>query len=446
MKVVIAGAGEVGTYLAQMLSNENHDIVLLDDDNQKLERIANQIDLLTITGAANSIDDLKSAGIGKADLFIAVTPYESRNVLACILAKDLGAAKTLARINNAEYLRKVNKPKFLEMGVDELIYPETLAAKEIVASVKQPGARVTQEFSGGKLILFGIKIRDNASIVNKTLSDIAQTNTGFRAVAITRANDTIIPKGKDMILAGDIVYFVTTPNSMLDLYDKAGKEYFGVKNIMFLGGSRIAQKTIEKLQDQFNIKVIEQNKERCQQIADRFSNILVINGDGRNLELLKEEGIEKMDAFVAVTGNSEANILTCQLAKKMGVKRTVAEIENVDFISLAEQVGIGTVINKKFIAASFIYRFSMTSEISSIKCLSSTDAEVIELIACAGSKATTRTVKDLDFPDNAKIGGIIRGDQGFIATGDTQIKEGDRVVIFALPKTIQKVDKFFKGN
>jgi trk system potassium uptake protein TrkA len=445
MKVVIAGAGEVGTHLARMLSEEDHEIVLMDDDNDKLQLIANQVDLLTVNGAANSIGDLKEAGIAKADLFIAVTPYESRNVLACILAKDLGVKKTLARINNAEYIRKVNKPKFVELGVDELIYPESLAAKEIVASVKQPGARVTHEFSGGKLMLYGIKIRDNATeIVDKTLADIAKVSDGFRAVAITRNDNTIIPKGKDKILAGDIVYFVTTRDAIHDLYDKAGKTFFEVKNIMFLGGSRIAQRAIEKLEDQFNVKVIEQNKERCQQIADRFSNVLVINGDGRNLDLLKEEGIDKMDAFVAVTGNSETNILTCQLAKKMGVKRSVAEIENIDFISLAEQIGIGSVINKKFIAASFIYRFSMHSEISSIKCLTATEAEAVEVIAHEGSKATTRLVKQLGFPDNGKIGGIIRGDQSFIVTGETQIQAGDRVVVFALPAAIKKIDKFFK--
>ncbi|MDA3880902.1 MAG: Trk system potassium transporter TrkA [Prolixibacteraceae bacterium] len=444
MKVVIAGAGEVGTHLARMLSKENHEIVLMDDDNEKLQKIANQIDLMPVNGAANSIEDLKEAGVAKADLFIAVTPYESRNVLACILAKDIGVGKTLARINNAEYLKKVNKPKFIEMGVDELIYPETLAAKEIIASVKQPGARVTHEFSGGKLMLYGIKIRENASIVDHTLAETAKISDGFRAVAITRDDNTIIPKGKDKILAGDIVYFVTTRDAMHDLYEKAGKTIFEVKNIMFLGGSRIAQKTIEKLQDQFNIKVIEQDKERCQQIADLFSNVLVINGDGRNLDLLKEEGIEKMDAFVAVTGNSETNILTCQLAKKMGVKRSVAEIENIDFISLAEQVGIGSVINKKFIAASFIYRFSMHSEISSIKCLTATEAEAVELIAHSGSKVTTRLVKQLDFPDNAKIGGVIRGEQSFIVTGETQIQEGDRVVVFALPSAIKRIDKFFK--
>jgi trk system potassium uptake protein TrkA len=444
MKVVIAGAGEVGTHLAKMLSNEDHDIVLLDEDNEKLEKLANQVDLLTVCGAANSINDLKETGISKTDLFIAVTPYESRNVLACILAKDLGAQKTLARINNAEYLKRINKPKFQQLGVDELIYPETLAAEEIVASVKQPGARVTHEFSKGKLILYGIKIRDNAEIANKTLSEIGTLTNNFRAVAITRGDTTLIPHGKDSILPGDIVYFVTTPGGVHNLYEKAGKTLFGVKNIMFLGGSRIAQKTAEKLSDQFNIKIIEQNRDRCTQIANRLNNVLIINGDGRNLELLKEEGIEKMDAFVAVTGNSETNILCCQLAKKMGVKRTVAEIENIDFISLAEQVGIGSVINKKFIAASFIYRFSMRSDISNVKCLTSTEAEAVELTTRPGSKVTTSMVKDLDFPDDAKIGGFVRDDQGYIVTGDTQIREGDKVVIFALPSAIKKIDKFFQ--
>ncbi|MBP7509315.1 MAG: Trk system potassium transporter TrkA [Prolixibacteraceae bacterium] len=444
MRVVIAGAGEVGTYLAKMLSKENHDIILLDEDKEKLEQLANQVDLMTVCGFANSINDLKDAGISKADLFIAVTPFESRNVLACIIAKDLGAKKTLARINNAEYLKKIHKPRFIELGVDELIYPETLAAKEIIASVKQPGARVTHEFSGGNLLLLGFKIRENAPIINKSLNELGNVSNEFRAVAITREDQTIIPNGKDMILSGDIVYFVTTRSAMLDLYEKTGKIFFGVKNIMILGGSRIAQKTAEELSGQLNVKIIDIDKERCQQIADRLNNVLVINGDGRNLELLKEEGIEKMDAFIAVTGNSETNILTCQLAKKMGVKRTVAEIENIDFISLAEQVGIGSVINKKYIAASFIYRYSMNSEISSVKCLSSTDAEAVEVIVKKGSKVTQSLVKDLDFPYDAIIGGVIRGEHGFIAKGDTQIKEGDKVVVFVLPSAIKKIDKFFR--
>lgn len=444
MNIVVAGAGEVGTYLASMLSKEDHDIVLLDDDKEKLEKIANQVDLLTVTGAANSINDLKSAGISQADMFIAVTPFESKNVLSCILAKELGAKKTLARINNAEYLKRDAKPRFLELGIDELIYPETLAAKEIISAVEHPGARVTHSFSGGKLMLLGIKVRENAQIVNKTLIEIAtNTNDNFRAVAITRGDKTIIPGGKDYILPDDVVYFFTTPPVIDELYNRAGKVNFDVKNVMILGGGRIAMKTAEKLSSKFNVKIIEADKERCEEIAGDLRNVLVINGDGRDLELLKEEGIEKMDAFIAVTDKSETNILTCQLAKKMGVKRTIAEIENLDFISIAEQIGIGSVINKKYIAASFIYRFSLTADISSFKCLNFIEAEVIEITARAGSKVTTKPICDLGFPDDMKIGGIVRDKVGFIAKGDTQILEGDNVVVFALPNAIKKIDKFF---
>lgn len=443
MKIVIAGAGEVGTHLAKMLSKENHEIVLIDEDSEKLEKIANQVDLMTVIGAANSIHDLKEAGVGKANLFIAVTPFESRNILACIIAKDLGVEKTLARINNAEYLKKAHKPKFLQMGIDELIYPETLAAKEIIASIKQPNTRAMHEFSDGKLVLFGIKIRENAEIVNKALIEISIISQEFRAVAITRNEETIIPHGKDYILAGDIVYFITTKSGMKILYEKTGKKQFEVKNIMILGGSRIAQKAAEKLSPDFNVKVIEADKERCQFLAEKLNDVLVINGDGRNLELLKEEGIEKMDAFIAVTGNSETNILTCQLAKKMGVKRTVAEIENIDFISLSEEMGIGSIINKKLIAASFIYRFSMSSEIANIHCLTSTEAEVVELIARPGSKITSKKVAELGFPSDAQMGGLIRDGHSYIVTGETQIMEGDKVVVFALPSAIKKIDKFF---
>ena len=261
---------------------------------------------------------------------------------------------------------------------------------------------------------------------------------------MTREDETIIPHCKDMIKSGDLVFFVTTPNGVNDLLEKCGKTLFGVKNIMFLGGSRIAQRTIEKLGDQFNIKIIEAKKDRCQKVAEHFSNALVINGDGRNLELLREKGIVKMDAFVAETGNSETNILSLKLAKKMGVKRTVAEIENIDFISLAEQIGIGSVINKKMIAASFIYRYSLSSEVSHLKCLTATEAEAVEFKVKPGAKITTRPVNEIDFPKDAKIGGVVRDNQGFIVKGYTQILKGDKVLVFALPSALKKVDKYFK--
>ncbi len=444
MKVIIAGAGEVGTHLARMLTNENHDIILLDDSTDKLAKISNDVDLLSIQGSAHSFHDLKKTGLSKADLFIAVTPFEERNVLACSMASYLGAHRTIARINNSEYLKDNYKEKLKNMGIDELIYPESLAAKEIIAAVKQTGTRQMIEFSSGKLILLGIKVREDASILNKTFEQIANENEHILVVAINRNNITIIPKGSDSIEAGDIVFFITTRAEQQHVFDLTNKKLFGVKNIMFLGGSRIAQKAVEKLGDQYNIKIIESSLEKCEQIADKYANALVINGDGRDLNLLKEEGINKMDAIVATTGNSETNILSCHLAKSFGVRRTVAEVENLAFMGLAEQMDIGTIINKKLNAASYIYRFTLNAAISKVKCLTASDAEVFEFIVKPEAKITEKAIKDLNFPEEAKVGGVIRGENAFIANGLTQIKEGDKVVVFTLPSGIKKIEKFFK--
>jgi trk system potassium uptake protein TrkA len=444
MKVVIAGAGEVGTHLARMLSNEDHDIVLLDDSPEKLSKISEEVDLLTITGSAHSFQDLKQTGLAKADLFIAVTPFEERNVLACAMASYLGVGRTIARINNSEYLKPNYRAKLNNMGIHELIYPESLAAKEIVASVKQTGTRQLIEFSQGKLLLLGIKVRDNAPILNKTFEELSRENEHLLVVAINRENQTIIPKGSDFIMDGDIVFFVATRMEQPRVFELTAKKTFEVKNIMFLGGSRIAQKAIEKMGDQYRIKVIEEDAEKCQQVAEKYSNALVINGDCRNLKLLKDEGLEKMDAVVATTGNSETNILSCHLAKTVGVRRTVAEVENLAFMGLAENMNIGSIVNKKLIAASYIYRFTLNAAISKVKCLTASDAEVFEFIAKADAKITQKPIKELDFPEEAKIGGIIRGEDGYIAHGDTQIQEGDKVVVFTLPSGIKKLEKFFK--
>ncbi len=444
MKIVIAGAGEVGTHLAKMLSVEDHDIILIDDMQERLSEMDSDVDLMPVVGSAHSFSDLKQTGIAKADLFIAVTPSEERNVLACSMASFLGAARTIARINNAEYLQSNYREKLKNMGVDQLIYPENLAAKEIVASIKQTGTRQFIEFSNGKLLLLGIKVRNEAPILNKTFETLAAENENILVVAINRGGETIIPSGSDYIKNNDIVYFVTTPKEQFRLFELTGKKTFEVRNIMFLGGSRIAKNTLEKLSEQYRIKVIEEDIEKCQQLAERYGNVLIINGDCRNLKLLQDEGIEKMDAVIATTNSSEINILGCHLAKTLGVRRTVAEVENLAFMGLAENMDIGSIVNKKLIAASYIYRFTLGAAISKVKCLTSSDAEVFEFIAKANTRIVQKPIKALDFPDEAKIGGIIRGEDGYIAHGNTQIREGDRVVVFTLPSAVRKLEKFFK--
>lgn len=445
MKIVIVGAGQVGLHLAKMLSDDDHDIILMDNDMERLNNIPNQIDLLTVCGYAQSFSDLKKASAGKADLFVAVTPSEERNILSCTIAKDMGAKKTLARINNGEYLKDQFKEKLQRIGVDELIYPESLAGKEVASSLKQVGTRQFLEFAGGKLLLMGIKIYSNAPVLNKTFEELSAIDPKLSAVAINRKGHTIIPRGKDQVLEGDIIFFTTIRSNMNRLFGLTGKAIFPVKNIMIIGGSRIGQKAVERLGDGHNIKIIESDPKRCEEVADRLGNVLVICGDGRDLNLLREEHMENMDAFIAVTGSSETNILACHMAKKMGIKRTVAEVENNEFLATAESMDIGSLINKKLIAASYIYKYTLGANVSQAKCLTAVDAEVFELIVSSKSKIIGKPVKDLDLPKEVMLGGLIRRDNAYIVKGDTCFYEGDKVVVFALRSGLKKLKKFFSS-
>lgn len=443
MNIVIAGAGQVGTHLAKMLSNEKHEIVLIDQDEENLKPLDANFDLMTLVGNPVSILDLKEARIKNADLFIGVTPYETENITACILAKNLGAKKTVARIDNNGYVLPENLSRFHSFGIDSLIYPELLAAQEIVQALKFPGIRQIYEFPDGNLIVVGLKIRDNAPIVNKPLAYINAKHDNFRVLAITRGSHTIIPSGDDEILDGDIVFFLTEKNNLEVVKERAGKVSYDVKNVMILGGSRIGIKTAQMVPDNFNVKIIEIDRERSFKIVDKLDNALVINGDGRDWELLREEGIHKMDAFVALTGNSEVNILSCILAKKMGIKKTVAEVENIDYFELAENFNIGTIINKKRIAASHIYQMTLRANVSHVKCLTASDAEVMQLTAHAGAKITRGKLSKLKLPSDINVGAVIRDRQAIIASGELAIEPGDQVIIFCLPSAIKKVEKLF---
>lgn len=443
MKIIIAGAGEVGTHLAKLLARENFDILLLDEDPLKLKDLESSYDLLTNTGSPTSINDLKEAGIDQADLFIAVTPSESVNMTACMLATNLGAKRTLARIDNYEYLLPKNKEFFEKLGVQYLIYPEMLAAKEIVESLSTSWLRQNLSFCDDALILLGIKVRSNAVIVNKQFSTGFFDHGKYRVVSIKRNNKTIIPVGSDQILENDIVYFITTPENLKFVREQAGKEDFPIRNIMVMGGSRIAQKTIQYLPTHIHAKVLERDKEKSYSLAEKLGNSMIINCDGRNIEILKEEGIEEMDAFVAVTANSEANILACLAAKRLGVKKTVAEVENNDYIMLAESMDIGTVINKKMIAASYIYQLTLDADVLNVRSLSSADAEVVEFVAKPGSKITRSKIKDLRLPDQVNIGGFVRNGVGSIVNGSTVIMPHDHVVVFCVSSAIRKMENYF---
>lgn len=445
MEIVIAGAGAVGTYLAKMLSTQEHNIILMDSEEEKISEIENQLEILTVVGSCTSVSDLKEAKINKADLYIAVTQTEEINITSSILAKKIGAKKTFARIDNNEYLDEENRRHWEMMGVDYMIYPETLAAQEVIQSLKLTGTRQLHEFSDGKLILYGIKLWDNAQMLDMTLEEAAKkfNMDHTRVVAIKRDNQTIIPNGQNLFRYGDLIFVITKADTISTILDLCGKKKYDIKNIIIVGGSRIAKRTALELEKQFNVKLFETDREKCNKLTDILNNTLVINGDGTNLSLLKEEDIESTDAFISLTGNSETNILACLLAKKFGVKKSVAEVENIDYIDLASNLGIGTLVNKKFVAASHIYHHTMDTEVQHFKCLTASDAEVFELVAQKGSKITKKPLKDMHFPQGATIGGIIRGEEVFIANGASHIAAGDKVVVFTLPTCIRKVEKYF---
>ena len=445
MKIIIAGAGNVGTHLAKLLSREKQDIILMDDDEEKLTALSSNFDLLTVTASPSSISGLKEVGVKEADLFIAVTPDESRNMTACMLATNLGAKKTVARIDNYEYLLPKNKEFFQKLGVDSLIYPEMLAAKEIVSSMRMSWVRQWWEFCGGALILIGTKMREKAEILNIPLYDLGGPNIPYHVVAIKRGTETIIPRGDDVIKLHDIVYFTTTRKYIPYIRKIAGKEdYADVRNVMIMGGSRIAVRTAQYVPDYMQVKIVDNDINRCNRLTELLDDkTMIINGDGRDMDLLIEEGLKNTEAFVALTGNSETNILACLAAKRMGVEKTVAEVENIDYIGMAESLDIGTVINKKMIAASHIYQMMLDADVSNVKCLTFANADVAEFTVPAGAKITKHFIKDLGLPKGTTIGGMIRNGEGVLVTGDTLIQPGDHVVVFCLSMMIKKIEKFF---
>lgn len=445
MKIIIAGAGEVGTHLAKMLSNEYHDLMVVEPDLERIRSLASVSDVHCVEGSPTSFKVLSNADVKNCDLFIAVTPSEETNILAASIAKKLGARRVIARIDKNEYLTPANKEIFLDMGVDYLYYPEKIAGREVVDLLNQSFSTEFVDFANRKLLLVVFKLEESSPIISKTLIQASSRGSelNFRAVAISRNGETIIPTGTDRFKVGDIVYVIANEIGAPEMVKFTGKGPIEVKNVMILGGSRIGIWIARDLEAKVGVKMVEISRERCQRLVDELPNTLVLHGDGRNSDFLIEEGLENMDAFIAVTGNSETNILACMLAKRLGVKKTIAEIENIDYIKLAESVGVDTVINKKLITAGRIYRFTMSTDVQSIKVLAGSDAEVLEFIVKPGSPALRGPIKSINFPKDAIIGGLVRGNLSIIATGDTTIMPYDRIVVFALPSAINKIGRFF---
>ena len=453
MKIIIEGAGEVGSHLAKMLRAEANEVTVIDDDSARINALSAFTDIETVLGNPSSIQVLRDAGVSKADLFIAVYPLATQevNIVGALLAKQLGAAKVIARINDEDYLNAENRLLFKELGIELMFYPEKSAADEIVAFLKHNSTAETMEFARGRLQITVFKLTEDSPILDlKLLEFIKDTSADelkqFRVIAISRDEKTIIPRLDTKFLYGDLVFTITTREGVEALYRHFGKTNVSINSAFILGGSPIGEMLARTLdRGGMKVKLVENDRNRCIELSEKLpETVTVVNGDGRNSDFLFEEGLPDYDAFIALTGNDESNVLSCVVAKKFGVPRTIAEVENIEYIHIAEEMGVDNVINKKLITAGRIFKFTLSGKARFVRYMTGTDAEVIEYTVAPGAAITTGPIKDIDFPRNAIIGGVIRGSEAFIAVGETVIQPYDRVAIFALPETIREIDKFFK--
>lgn len=443
MKIVIAGAGEVGTHLAKLLSRENQDITLIDTDGDRLAIMDATCNLLTYRGSPISFSVLREARVGKCDLFIAVTPEETTNVVACTMAKSIGAKKTVARIDNYEFMRDNNPQFFRNQGIDVMIYPEYLAAKEILKALQRNWVRNWFEIHEGQLIVVGVKIRDTAPLANTQLKDLSSVTHEFHVSAIKRNHETIIPRGDDFIRPGDIIYVTTTLSGIDDLREKCGKRQADIRKVVIMGGSRIAVRLIAMAGNKYRFRIIELDRNRCKRLTELCPDAEVIHADARDIDILREEGIEETDAFIALSDRSETNILTSLTAKECGVHKTVAEVEDIQYISEAENLNIGTTINKKLLASARIFQMLLDEDSESSKFMALADADVAEIEVRPGAKVTRALVKDLCLSRDMTIAGLIREGKGMLVGGNTQILPGDHVVVFCLSGVIHKIERLF---
>lgn len=442
MRIVIAGAGEVGTHLAKMLSNEEQDIIVMDVDNNKLMPLENY-NLLTHQGSAISFNDLNAIKTGACDLFISVTKSEARNILACSMAKRLGAKKTVARIDNDEFFNENWRAHINSLGIDHLIYPEMLAAKEISSAIKRTWARNWFELFDGELIVVGVKIRANAAIVNQMLKDVSNISHFLHVSAIKRNREIIIPRGDDRLLENDIVYIATTHDHIDEVRQVCGKVQTPVDNVLIVGGNDIAEQLIKKLGKSVDIKIIEEDMQRCDELSQRYPNCKIVQGDFRDSELSEEESVSYYDAFIALGENSAVNMMECMIAKTNGVPKTIAQVEDIQFINEAEALNIGTIVNKKLLASSRIFQIMIDADEDNARCLALADAEVAEIIVQEGDRVTKADVKDLRLSRDFTIAGLVRDGVGQLVDGNTRIQAGDHVVVFCLQGAIHKLDKYF---
>ncbi|MDZ7344859.1 MAG: Trk system potassium transporter TrkA [candidate division KSB1 bacterium] len=447
MRIVIIGAGEVGFHLAKTLSNEAHDVTIVDTNPEKCARAKEQLDVLVVEGSGASANTLVEAGIKNADMIIAVSALDEVNIISCMLANQFGVRRKIARVRNSEYTlnNAVLKPE--QLGIDLMINPEQATAEEIVSLIERSAATDVIDFAEGKIQVIGIRLDPQAPIINKTLREVSEgiPELTFRTVAIFRHEHTIIPSGDEYFRRGDQIFVTAKTESVPEVLKLCGKSDERLEKVMILGGSKVGR-TVAKLLEQehdIDIRLIESNREKSERAAEELERTLVIHGDGTDIDLLAAEGLVDMDAFIAVTDDEETNIIACLLAKHIGVRRNIAMVSRAEYVPLMPTIGLDAAVDKRRITANAIARFIRHGEIVSVASLRGTGAEVIELVVQPHAKIVGKPLRRAKIPEGVIVGAVARGDEVFVAVGDTVLQPEDKVVVFAIPKARESLELLF---
>jgi len=447
MNICIMGAGSIGFPLAKRLLQDGHDVTMIELDPRRARRVAEQLDVLMVVGAGTSLRELREARAGEVDVFAAMTINDEVNLVASQLAKKLGAKAAIVRVRNPEYALPDTILTAQALGADVVIHPEKVAGDAVVRLIKQSCATDMMEFADGRLQLLGVRLEDNSPLLRKPLEDLFHEhgNPPVRISAIKRKQQTVIPGARDVLVQGDQIFVIADPEYLPTFVQLTGQKDTRIDNIMILGGGLVTQFVAMELGKSAHVKIIESCVERSWQIADDLPNCLIIQGDSMDYDLLATEGILDMNAFIALTGEDESNIIATLLAQHLGVPRTIALVNKTEYLPIMPTIGLDAVVSAQLLTVNAVLQHIRHRQVASIATLPGLDAQCIEYIAAEKSRITRKPLRGANFPKHSTIGAVSRGGELIIPTGDTVIEAGDRVVVFSLPHVLGDVEKFFRS-
>ena len=448
MRIVIIGAGEVGFHVAKALSQEDHDITVIDIDSVKCKRASESLDVIVIEGNGASPRNLSEANVQEADYVLCLTRVDEVNLIASQQAKELGAKKVIARVRNQQYTTRDSIIKPEKFGIDHVIHPEREACREIVKLVHHSYATQVMEFEGGRMQTIGIRLDESSPVMGKTVREICDEDRDFRfgIVTVIRAGESRVPWSDFVFEKDDIAYFIVKKEHLYSLMYMLGKEATETHSVVILGGSKIGRSIAEELQSELSVRLIEEKREKAEWLASNLKQTMVLHGDGTDVELLKAENIDEADSFISVTESEQTNLLSGMLAHHLGVKQTVIHLSTTEYMPIVQEIGLGAVISKNMSTVNSILKFISSSQTETpITTFDEIDVDVIEFSPEPNSKVTTLPLQDIKFPEDSIVGVINHHGQLSIARGSSQLTDEDTVLVFAKSSAVSTLRKLFES-